>query len=129
MYVFKTTGGRTNPASIIKDALIKAAQRGVAIKVLLERESGPESTINSENEYTARRLAKGGVTVYFDSPRERTHAKAIVIDSRYTFIGSHNLTSSALQHNREISLLIDSEDVAKETARYIEEMIRKTGRL
>lgn len=123
MYVFKTTGKRTNPADRIKDALIKAARRGVNVKVLLEREEGAGSSINSENKATAAGLAKGGVKVYFDSPRKRTHVKAVVIDGRYTFIGSHNLTASALQYNREISLLIDSEEVARETARYIEEMI------
>ncbi len=129
MYVFKTTDKRTNPANRIMDALIKAAGRGVDVKVLLEREYETGSSINSDNEYTARRLRQGGVKVFFDSPRQRTHAKAIVIDRRFTFIGSHNLTSSALQYNRELSLMIDSVEVAGETARYIEEMIRKTGGL
>lgn len=123
MYIFKTTGKRTNAADRIKDALIKAARRGVDVKVLLEREDAVGSSINSENKATAAGLARGGVKVYFDSPRKRTHVKAVVIDGRYTFIGSHNLTASALQHNRELSLLIDSEEVARETARYIEEMI------
>lgn len=127
MYVFKTTGRSTNPASLIKDALIRASHRGGEVKVLLEREGDGGSSINSENEHTAEMLRKGGVKVYFDSPLERTHVKAIVIDRRYTFIGSHNLTASALEHNRELSLMIESEDVAKETARYIEEMITKKG--
>jgi len=126
MYIFKTTGRRTNPADRIEDALIKAARRGVNVKVLLEREEDADSSINLENKATAHELAKRGVKVYFDPPRERTHVKAVVIDGRYTFIGSHNLTASALRHNREISLMIDSEQVARETARYIEEMIMES---
>ena len=127
MYVFKTTDRNTNPANMIKDALIRAAHRGVRVKVLLEKEDGEGGTINSDNEHTAEMLRKGGVTVYFDSPWKRTHAKAIVIDKRYTFIGSHNLTSSALGHNKELSLLIDSEDVADRTGKYIEEMMKRAG--
>lgn len=128
MYIFKTTGERTNPADRIREALIKAARRGVNVKVLLEREDAVDSSINSENKATAAKLAKGGVKVYFDSPPRRTHVKTVVIDGRYTFIGSHNLTASALRHNRELSLLIDSEEVAKRIAKYIEEVIVTAGK-
>ena len=123
MYIFKTTGKKTSAANKVKDALIKAAKRGVKVKVLLEVEDGRSSTLNEENRLTAANLEKGGIKVYFDSPRRRTHVKAIVIDDRYTFIGSHNLTASALQYNKELSLMIDSVEVAKKTAKYIEDMM------
>ncbi len=123
MYIFKTTGKKTSAANKVKDALIKSAKRGVKVKVLLEVEDGRSSTLNEENRLTADKLEKGGVKVYFDSPSRRTHVKAIVVDDRYTFIGSHNLTASALQYNKELSLMIDSVEVAKKTARYIEDMI------
>ena len=123
MYIFKTTGKKTSAANKVKDALIKAAKRGVKVKVLLEVEDGKSSTLNEENRLTADKLEKGGVKVYFDSPRRRTHVKAIVVDDRYTFIGSHNLTASALQYNKELSLMIDSVEVAKKTAKYIEDMM------
>ena len=125
MYVFKTSPKRSNPANMIRDALIRAAKKGVDVKVLLEREVKKKDSLNEDNEYTASRLVKGGVKVFFDSPLQRTHVKAIVIDNRFTFIGSHNLTASALKYNRELSLLIDSREVAGETTAYIEEMIKK----
>ncbi len=123
MYIFKTTGKKTSAANKVKDALIKAAKRGIKVKVILEIEGGRASTLNEENRLTAEQLKKGGVKVYFDSPRKRTHVKAIVIDDRYTFIGSHNLTASALQYNKELSLMIDSVEVAKKSAGYIEDMM------
>lgn len=126
MYIFKTTGRKENTANKIKESLIQAAKRGVNVKVLLELEDRRSSSLNKENRHTADKLAKGGVKTYFDSPRQRTHVKAVVIDSRYTFIGSHNLTSSALGYNNELSLMIDSADVAGETTRYIEEIIAKS---
>jgi len=127
MYIFKTTSKENSSANKIKEALIKAVKRGVHVKVLLELESGRSSSLNKENRHTADGLTKGGVKVSFDSPGKRTHAKAVVIDSRYTFIGSHNLTSSALGYNNELSLMIDSADVAGETTRYIEEIIAKSS--
>ena len=126
MYIFKTTGRKENTANKIKEALIQAEKRGVHVKVLLELEDRRSSSLNKENRHTADGLTKGGVKVSFDSPGKRTHAKAVVIDSRYTFIGSHNLTSSALGYNNELSLMIDSADVAGETTRYIEEIIAKS---
>lgn len=123
MYIFKTTGRKENPANKIKEALNKAAKRGVNVEVLLEVEDKQSSSLNKENRHTADGLTKGGVKVYFDSPRQRTHVKAVVIDGRYTFIGSHNLTTGALHYNNELSLMMDSVEVARETARYIEEII------
>ena len=123
MYIFKTTGKKTSASNKVKDALIKAARRGIKVKVILEVEGGRSSTLNKENRITADKLEKGGVKVYFDSPRRRTHVKAIVIDDRFTFIGSHNLTASALQYNKELSLMIDSVEIAEKTARYIVDMI------
>lgn len=128
MYIFKTTGNKTSAANKVKDALIKAAKRGVKVKVLLEIEGGRGSALNEENRLTADKLKKGGVQVFFDSPRRRTHVKAIVIDNRYTFIGSHNLTASALQYNNELSIMIDSVEVAKKTAGYIEDMMERSHR-
>src|SRR3972149_11243461 len=89
MYLFTTTGRKENSANKIKEALVKAAKRGVHVKVLLELEGGQSSSLNKENRHTADGLTKGGGERYFDLPRQRTHVKAVVIDSRYTFIGSH----------------------------------------
>lgn len=128
MYIFKTTGKKVNSAIKVREALINASGRGVVIKVLLEREDEKGSSLNYENEYTAKKLVNGGVAVYFESPGKRTHVKAVVIDGKYAFIGSHNLTASALQYNNELSLMIDSEEVAGEIARYIESMINKSSK-
>src|SRR4030065_2117412 len=38
MYIFKTTGKKTSASNKVKDALIKAAKRGIKVKVLLEVE-------------------------------------------------------------------------------------------
>ena len=67
----------------------------------------------------AQLLRKNRIEVRFDSPATTTHTKLVVIDNRYVFLGSHNLTQAALKHNHEVSLLLDNTALAREIADYI----------
>lgn len=118
-YLFKTGPSRHDRPRLIADELIRARQRGVAVTVILEEEGRHPDELNAANHDTAVLLRRGGVTVRFDSPRVTTHVKAVVIDNRYVYIGSHNLTQSALAHNNELSLLIDSPSLAAEVTGYL----------
>lgn len=118
-YLFKTEGRADNYPEVITGSLIKAASRGVTVEVLMERSEDTADPLNLQNRQTGEKLAAGGISVYFDSFRTKTHTKLAVIDRRYTFIGSHNLTQAALKYNNELSVLIDSADVAAQTLRYI----------
>lgn len=55
----------------------------------------------------------------FDSLRKTTHTKVVVIDGRYVYLGSHNLTHSALTRNNELSVLLDSPETAREITGYL----------
>jgi len=124
IYLFKTNGFPASYTDIILDNLAKAQQRGVLVTVVLEKDDRTDSFVNDENAATAQRLKKAGVTVYFDNPGKMTHSKLAVIDKRFTFIGSHNLTQSALKYNNEFSVLIDSTDIALKTISYINSLPR-----
>jgi phosphatidylserine/phosphatidylglycerophosphate/cardiolipin synthase-like enzyme len=126
MYLFRTDKSRSNPANRIQEALGKAAKRGVAIKVLLEREEDQNSSLTENNRNTARMLESQGIRVFFDPPNKRTHTKVLVIDRRYAFIGSHNLTRSALQSNHELSVMIASRSFAEKAAQYVEAIIHES---
>lgn len=126
-YLFKTLeGARGYPESIVKD-LAAAVKRGVRVRVVMElsQESGDLVRTNSE---TARRLVDVGVTVCPDPRRKVTHAKLVVIDRRYLFVGSHNLTQSALKYNHETSLWIDSSSLAAEALDYLDSLCEKKTR-
>jgi len=69
-----------------------------------------------------RWLEKHGVRVWYDSPGTTTHAKLLVADRRRVLVGSHNLTHAALRYNHEVSLLIDSPDLAGKLIRYFERL-------
>lgn len=118
MFLFKTTSSPKNKPALLVKELIKARKRGVEIHVTLEN-SGYQESINKENQKVARKLRKNKIKVIFDSPNTTTHTKIVVIDNRYSFIGSHNLSHSALAYNHEFSVLIDNRDLADELVKYM----------
>ncbi|HTP67238.1 MAG TPA: phospholipase D-like domain-containing protein [Geobacteraceae bacterium] len=119
-YLFKITDRRGNQPRRIADALIEARTRGVPVTVILERGRSSQDRLYADNRATADLLSRGGVRVYFASPGVTTHNKIVVIDDRYIFLGSHNLTQGALKYNNELSVLIDSPEMAAEVRSYLE---------
>jgi phosphatidylserine/phosphatidylglycerophosphate/cardiolipin synthase-like enzyme len=121
-FLFKTNNHPRSYPEILLQGLGAAARRGVRVTVVLEQDDKPDSSINRDNRNAAERLRQAGVEIYFDAPKKTTHTKLAVVDRRYTFIGSHNLTQSALKHNNELSVLIDSPVLAEETLNYIKSL-------
>jgi cardiolipin synthase A/B len=79
-----------------EQALIRAANRGVRVRVILAHGATPAS---------ARLLAGAGVKVReLASPYE--HAKMVSVDGRETFVGSENFSSASLDRNREVGVLL-----------------------
>lgn len=123
-YLFKTNGYRGNYPDRLLEGLVKAAKRGVHVRVILERTDDDDSSINRINLATAARLRTQGIDVRFDSPSVTTHVKMVIIDERWTFVGSHNMTNSALKYNHEMSLLVESPEIAKSAAAYLNSFCR-----
>ena len=122
-YLFKTTGTGGNQPSRVAEELVRARRRGVEVTVILERDNGRKGDgLTAENRHTAAFLSRGGVKVFFDSPTVVTNVKAAVIDGRYLYLGSHNLTQGALRRNNELSVLIDSPEMAAEVTAYMERL-------
>jgi len=103
----------------IAEELIDAKKRGVDVTIELEQEATGIGTVYEQNRRAAKLLADAGIKVRFDAPKTTTHVKALVIDRRYVYLGSHNLTQSALKYNNELSVLIDSPELAGEITAYL----------
>ncbi len=99
--------------------LIAAYKRGVNVRVVFDQnimfwEKGrKKGALERKSEYAHDLLAKNGVPVFYDSQRQVTHSKVLVIDEYITIIGSTNWTYSALRKNHEASVLIKSRGVAR----------------
>lgn len=115
-YLFKATERRGNAPALLAADLADAKRRGVEVKVILEG----DDEVGRENRAVAGYLARKGVQVVFPRGRRTTHAKAVVIDDRFVLIGSHNLSHAALKKNRELSVLLESPELALQVTRYLE---------
>ncbi|MBI3304063.1 MAG: phospholipase [Deltaproteobacteria bacterium] len=118
MFLFSPGEQETNRAHQVQAALIDAAKRGVQVQVFLDRSEGQDFSTEA-NRSVAKELRRHGIKVRLDSPARTTHTKLVVIDQRYVFLGSHNFTHSALRHNNEASVLLDSPQIAKQVLSYV----------
>ena len=84
----------------IIQALGRAKERGVEVKVILDR-------INEQKRYTAATYLKNhGIDVLIDDAVVIAHNKVVVIDRRNVITGSFNFTRAAQAKNAENVLLI-----------------------
>lgn len=121
MFVFRVTEATNNRPARIADELIAARRRGVEVKVILEH-SAYDDDLTQQHRRLARNLRQGGVAVQLGPRDTTTHNKIILIDDRFTLLGSHNLTHSALTRNNECSLLVDSPELAVRLRSYLRQL-------
>ncbi len=118
-FLFKASEHKGDQPMMIVRELIAAQKRGVTVSIELEQAATGKGAIYEQNRKAATMMAEAGVKVRFDTPKTTTHVKALVIDGRYLYIGSHNLTQSALKYNNELSVMIDSTKLAEEVTAYL----------
>jgi len=92
----------------LKDALARAEERGVKVRIILE------SRVDS-NYPTADFLASKGVEVRWASKKfANTHAKTAIIDGKQVIVGSINWSQHAMFENREVGVLVESSALASQ---------------
>ena len=91
----------------IAKALIKAKQRGVDVKVLIDR-----SQIDN-NIFAVSFLQKNNVYVKVDYQPAIAHNKTMIIDGTTVITGSYNYTYSANEKNAENVLIIQDKNLTK----------------
>lgn len=121
-FLFKVSAGRNSLPLALVDELIAAHRRGVRVSLELEQDTMGKGSVYEQNRRAASMLKEAGVSVRFDVPRTTTHVKAMVIDGRFVYLGSHNLTQSALKYNNELSVMIDSPELAAEVGGYLDNL-------
>ena len=120
-------------ASIIVNALIEAAQRGVIISIVLE------SSDESEGKLTYDAMQAMGLEIrkharFYTWPSKNRplspdgkhgilHTKAAVADAHVLFISSANLTDYAMNLNMELGVLIQGGDLPLQVESHFDELI------
>jgi phosphatidylserine/phosphatidylglycerophosphate/cardiolipin synthase-like enzyme len=105
LFVIRADSDAPRTRSIL-EALVKAARRGVRIRLVLDKPENPEESHYRFNREAADFLKPAGIEVRFDQANVEMHDKMILFDHDRFIVGAHNWTEAALTHNRELSLLI-----------------------
>ena len=104
----------TNPYFIpderMTDALVKAAARGVQVKVLVPNKTDiPIAYVASRSNYGA--MLQGGIEIFEYMPA-LLHAKTMVVDGIWATVGSTNLDNRSFALNEELNITFHSSAVA-----------------
>jgi len=91
----------------IAGAIINAHKAGVAVRVVIDADTN-DAPAPGDAVYDIK--AAGVPIKKLKSPD--VHAKAIVVDETRTFVGSMNLTPTALLNNRELGVITDAKSEA-----------------
>jgi len=92
----------------IAQALVRAHERGVRVRVLLDQKS------QSSNRYVIGVLTDAQIDLRQDGKHAIAHNKVMVIDQAIVITGSFNFTNSAASRNAENFLVLKSEDLAEQ---------------
>jgi cardiolipin synthase len=99
------------PGRRLRKALIHAAQRGVAVNLLLGRDEFRMLNWSVPSLYD--QLLKANITLY-EYPNGLLHAKAMVVDRRWATLGSSNYDHFSFLLNHEANLIVRNHEVIKE---------------
>lgn len=86
----------------IEQALAHAAMRGVKVEVVLP---APDTGSSDTNAAGVAFLRKSNVSVREDE-KLSIHAKMMIVDEKKAYIGSENFSSTSLDKNRELGVII-----------------------
>jgi cardiolipin synthase A/B len=109
--VIHITSPYFNPTRSLMHAIERARRRGVEVNLLI-----PENTDNFVADIVTKHflahVLKIGVNVYLY--KEYVHAKTIVVDGRWSTIGSANFDKLSLKYNYELNVFSDNKEFSQE---------------
>ncbi len=129
LVIFKITrypSFKDSKSNILLKELVKAKNRGVTVRIILDVNDWSEEINQSNRETTLWLLGQGVKKVGFDSRGSTTHSKVLLVDKETVMLGSTNWSYYSLDKNVETDLLIkDSPEVAQAFQVYFEKLWRK----
>ncbi len=97
------------PDGAIRRALIRAAKRGVHVRIIVPRE-GDVRVVAWATRYLFGGLLKHGIRI-FEWRGAMIHAKTACIDGVWSTVGSYNIDHKSLRHNLEVNVNVLSREL------------------
>jgi cardiolipin synthase len=100
------------PDKAFRRALIRTAQRGVEIRVVVPGRLTDQRWVRLASRRMYGQLLEGGVRIFEFEPG-MTHVKTLIVDDLWSAIGTTNLDNRSFEHNDEAILAIRDAAIAR----------------
>ena len=110
------------------DALTVARQRGVHVRILTEGDITDTKSVKAASRSAYDRLLAEGYEIHEYQPT-MMHVKAVVIDRRWSLVGSANFDNRSFELNDEITLAVDDPALAAALTTAFERDLTRSKRL
>lgn len=108
-----TTKSRGRRLHRFFDTLVKKADRGVNVRLLLNRTFN-RKTIPQSNFFAIRELGKSQIKIRTPRDDRLCHAKLLIVDDTVAILGSHNLSVRGCHYNFEVSYMLNNAYIANQ---------------
>ena len=116
------------PDPALLDTLTATARRGVRVRLLLPGERNDKRLLHWASTTYYAELLEAGVELYLFEPT-MTHSKAIVVDERWSIVGSPNFDNRSFELNDEIVLIGDAPTLTAQLRTAFEDDLARSDRL
>lgn len=99
------------PDKAFRQALIRTAQRGVAITVVVPGPSTDQRWVRLASRRMFGQLLEAGIRIFEYTPG-MTHVKMLVVDDLWSAIGTTNLDNRSFEHNDEMNVTVRDAGIA-----------------
>jgi cardiolipin synthase len=113
------------PDKAFRRALIRTAQRGVDIRVVVPGKITDQRWVRLVSRRWYGGLLKAGVRIFEYAPG-MTHAKMLIVDDLWSALGTTNLDNRSFEHNDEANLAIRDKGIAARLTKDFEADITKS---
>jgi DNA uptake protein ComE-like DNA-binding protein len=119
-------GAEGHPTRTLVAELVAAKERGVKVRVLLDRDR-PSDPYHSTiiNSAASMFLTKAGVSCRHDSGEQLLHSKFLLVDGDTAVVGSHNWTEGSYFEMDDLSLVMHGAAFGQELAQRFESLWQK----
>jgi len=126
-YVLSFNFRKKNDLINILMSTLRAKQKaGVDVRFLIDRPRAHKTNYHA-GKFLVRRLKEWRFPFWLSPSRDTCHAKAILIDDRRAFFGSHNLARSSFQNPLELSMETSEPVTIEALNEWFEEKFKDPG--
>lgn len=124
----RITSGYFRPPGHFRRLLCHAADRGVAVDVLVPGPHAHPSISRTAAHHHYGELLRHGIRIHEYQPT-MLHAKVVTVDGRVSLVGTANFDARSLTLNEQIAVLLHDEGLTRQLDRRFEEDLSRSRRI